>query len=360
MRRYYLLRPGLSLLSLFILLAALSAVPPVYPAAAQNTAMLTIDDQIPATAGETVQVPIRLATGNAEIATIAMVIDYDTQWLTLDPTDADSDGIPDAIAFTLPSSFSGLTPNVDPTAGTISIFAGDIAAPLTTLSDGTIATITFNVGEPTSITTAAVDFASNPPVSFGSPTGAAISGAAESGSVQITPDSSPTIPTLSIATHAATGGNSVQVPISLDAAGKQVSAVMFVLDYDTQWLTLDPTDANNDEIPDAIDFTLPAGFRSIVPDIDASDGLVRIFIGDLSPPLSTLSDGTLLSVTFAVDSTSSNANAAVGFADDPPVSFGSPEGSSIAGTSSSGTIQITPGNDPDQSTLSIFLPLVVR
>jgi hypothetical protein len=343
-----------------MLLAALIATAPVYPADIQNTATLTIADQIPATAGDTVQVPVRLSTDDAEIAAVAMTIDYDPQWLTLDQTDANNDGVPDSVAFALPAGLSGLTPNIDPTAGTISIFAGDIAAPLTALDDGPIVTITFSVGNPTNVTTATVGFANNPPVSFGSPAGAAVPGTAEGGSVQITPDSSPTIPTLSIATHTASGGNTVQVPITLDTAGAQVSAVMFVLDYDTQWLTLDPTDANNDNIPDAIAFAPPRGFRGIVPNVDDSSGTAHIFMGDLSPPISALNDGTLLTVTFAVDDASSDANAAVGFASNPPISFGSPGGSSIAGTSSSGMVQITPGNDPTPQTTSTFLPIIVR
>ncbi len=358
MRRLHFLQPGLMLLGLFVLLAALGAAPPIRPADAQSGEItLTIADEIAASAGGTVEVPINLTTNGAQIASVAMVIDYDEQWLTLSPTDANNDGIPDAVTFSLPPGFSGLVPNLDTSSGTISIFAGDIATPLSALDDGTIATLTFDIGSPTSATSATVGFASNPPVSFGSTTGASVPGTAAGGSVQISPPP-PTSPTLSVSTHTATGGESVQVPVRFQAAGAQISAALFVLDYDEQWLTLDPTDANDDGIPDAVAFSLPPGFSGLVPNVNTSSGTISIFVGDLSPPLGPLSDGELLSITFAVENAASNNSAAIGFASNPPISFGSPQGSSINGTSSGGTVQIVPNGDTEQD--SVFLPLIIK
>jgi hypothetical protein len=361
MRRLPLLRSGLILLGLFVLLAVLGAAPRNRPAEAQSTQpTLTITDQIPASAGATVQVPISLDTGGAAVATVAMVIDYDEQWLTLDPTDANNDDIPDAVAFSLPSGFSGLVPAVDSTAGTVSIFAGDLATPLDALDSSTLVTLTFGVGSPTTASSATVGFGSEPPVSFGSTTGDSISGATDGGTVQITPSAPPGNPSLSIANYSATGGESVQVPVNFQAAGEEVAAVAFVLDYDEQWLTFDPTDANNDDIPDAVVFSLPSGFSGLVPAVDSTAGTLSIFVGDLNPPLDALSDGTLLSVTFDVDHTSSSGSAAIGFASSPPISFGSPQGSSITGTSDGGTVQIAPSDDPSPPSSDVFLPLIIR
>jgi hypothetical protein len=347
------------LLGLLVLLAALGAAPHIRPADAQSGEItLTIADQIPASAGDRVEVPISLTTNGAPIASVAMVVEYDEQWLTLDPTDANNDDIPDAVAFALPPGFSGLVPDLDPANGTISLFAGDIASPLSALDDSTIVTLTFDIGSPTSTTSATVGFASNPPVSFGSTAGASVPGTATGGSVQISPAAPPSSPSLSISEHTATGGGSVQVPVRFQSAGAQVSAAVFVLEYDEQWLTLDPTDANDDDIPDAVAFALPSGFSGLVPNVNTSSGTISIFVGDLNPPLDTLSDGELLNVTFAVESAANSTSAAVGFASNPPISFGSPQGSSISGTSTGGTVQIVPNSNTERD--SVFLPLIIK
>jgi hypothetical protein len=95
-----------------------------------------------------------------------------------------------------------------------------------------------------------------------------VPGIAESGSVQIsvvTPPPPSSRPALSIGTHAATGGGTVQVLVTFAADGAQVAATAFVVDYDQAWLRLDPTDANGDNIPDAISLSLPEGFSATVP-----------------------------------------------------------------------------------------------
>jgi hypothetical protein len=364
MRRLHLFRPGLILLGVLVLLAALSTTPRFPLAEGQGVrATLTIADQIPATAGETVQVPITLETletDDTRIATIAMVIDYDTQWLTLDPNDANNDDIPDSVAFALPSGASGLVPDIDLANGTISIFVGDLAPPFAAFQDGTIATLTFEVADSTTTTSAAVGFASDPPVSFGSTTGTRIPGTADGGSVQITPAAPPTMPTLSIATDTVVGNDQVQIPVRFAAADQQVAAVAFVLDYDAQWLTLDPTDANDDDIPDSIALSLPSGFSSIIPTQDASSGTVGIFIGDLTPPFAALPDGTLATLTFEVANPTTATTVPIGFASQPPLSFGSPQGTSIPGTANSGTVQIMPDSGPTINSNRLYLPVIIR
>jgi hypothetical protein len=358
------------MLGLFALLVASSAALRASPAHTQKlstdgTPSLTIPDEIAASAGGTVQVPITFDAASTDVSAIAFVLDYDQSLLTFDDTDttADTDTLPDAIAFSLPAGFSGSVPDVDTTEGTISIFVGDLETPLSTLSDGTFATITLNVGTPTSVTSATVGFASTPPVSFGSTTGTDIPGTAEGGSVLITPDATPTEPTLSIASHSATGGSTVEVPVTFAANGTEVSAVAFVIDYDEAWLTLTGDDDDNDA-DDALDFSLPAGFSSMVPNVNPTAGTVSIFVGDLEPPMSALSDGPLVTLSFAVDDAASAANASVMFGTTPPVSFGSPQGTDIAGTVSGGMVQIAPGSnpdpDPDTDGMQLFLPMLMN
>jgi len=141
-----------------------------------------------------------------------------------------------------------------------------------------------------------------------------------------------------------------------------VSSVAFVIDYDEAWLTLDPTDANGDNIPDAISLSLPEGFSATVPQVNPTAGTVTIFVGDLMPPLASLPDGALLTLTFGVNNPQTNASAAVGFAASPPVSFGTSTGTSLAGTANSGAVQIAPGNVPRPTPPehTLYLPLVSR
>jgi hypothetical protein len=156
----------------------------------------------------------------------------------------------------------------------------------------------------------------------------------------------------------------VQVPVSFAANGNPVAAVAFVVDYDENWLTLDPTDANGDSVPDAIAASLPPDFSLTVPQVDTINGTAHIFVGDLISPLAALPDGALLTLTFAVGNSPTNANAQVGFAASPPVSFGSTTGSSLSGTSSDGMVQIAPGNgpgpNPRQPTAIVYLPLIIK
>jgi len=367
MRRIVVFQTGWLLCGLLLLLAASSAALHARPAddpAVSAVPVLAIADEVPASAGGTVQVPMSFTSDGSAIAALTFVIEYDTTWLTFNPTDANGDGIPDALGFSLPVGFSASVPDIDPTAGTISIFVGDTTAPLAALPDGVIATLTFDVGNPSSATSTVVGFASTPAVSFGSTAGESVPGIAESGSVQISVVTPPpsSRPALSIGTHAATGGGTVQVPVTFAADDAQVAAVAFVIDYDEAWLTLDQTDANGDNIPDALSLSLPVGFSATVPQVNPTTGTVMILVGDLMPPLASLPDGALLTLTFGVNNPQTNASAVIGFASTPAVSFGTTTGTSLAGTASGGAVQIAPGNVPPPVTsdYTLYLPLISR
>jgi hypothetical protein len=87
-----------------------------------------------------------------------------------------------------------------------------------------------------------------------------------------------------------------------------------------------------------------------------------ILVGDLMPPLASLPDGALLTLTFGVNNPQTNASAAVGFASTPAVSFGTTTGTSLAGTASGGAVQIAPGNvsPPVTPDYTLYLPLISR
>ena len=66
---------------------------------------LTINTQIPGDPGQTVVVPIAYTGNSNMISSTTFSIDFDQSLLTFDPTDADEDGVPDAIAFNVPAAF---------------------------------------------------------------------------------------------------------------------------------------------------------------------------------------------------------------------------------------------------------------
>ena len=60
---------------------------------------------IPAHLGAPTFVPVDLNTNSVALASVAFSIDYDATCLSFDPTDANADGIPDAVDIPLPASF---------------------------------------------------------------------------------------------------------------------------------------------------------------------------------------------------------------------------------------------------------------
>jgi hypothetical protein len=110
-------------------------------------------------------------------------VDYDADWLSINPTDADGNDIPDAIAFDLPSGFEiFVTSDPDDVNGELDFFIIDIAPPLEPLPDGVIANITFNTGDPL-IGGAHIQFSRRPAASFGNKAGQSVVGTTEGGSV---------------------------------------------------------------------------------------------------------------------------------------------------------------------------------
>lgn len=145
----------------------------------------------------------------------------------------------------------------------------------------------------------------------------------------------------------AEAGGTVTVPVTLTANGNAITSLIFSVDYDAAWLSLDPTDSDEDGIPDAVTFDVPAAFAtSATFDGNDTDGEIDVMIADLSPPLAGLPDGDVLSITLEVASPSGATEAAVNFSHDPPASFGNTEGQSVAGTTDGGSVLISSGSCP--------------
>ena len=128
-----------------------------------------------------------------------------------------------------------------------------------------------------------------------------------------------------------------------------ITSLAFSVDYDETWLALDPTDRDGNGIPDTVIFSLPGEFSySVTFDSGDADGEVDIFIGDISPPLTSLSDGTVVFMILDTGSPPGGTQGAVRFSLDPMASFGDTSGQSVPGTA-------TPGGEH-----RIYLPVVFR
>ena len=126
-----------------------------------------------------------------------------------------------------------------------------------------------------------------------------------------------TMPDLIVATPGAT----VTIPISFQAGGNAIAALVFSIDYDETWLSFDPTDANHDDIPDAISFSVPNAFvPSAMVDLTDKNGELDFIIADLAPPLALLPDGVIATITLMVGRPPVPTAAEIKFASDPPVS----------------------------------------
>ena len=151
-------------------------------------ATLATPSRIPADPGGTVTVPVRFTPGGLAITAVAFAIDYDRTCLTFDSTDADEDGIPEAITFTTSAAFTKSVTVA--TGGNIGIVVFDASLPFALLPLSEIARITFQVKPTCSAsavsTLAPVRFSSTPAViSFGNTSGQSSPGITLDGSVQV-------------------------------------------------------------------------------------------------------------------------------------------------------------------------------
>jgi hypothetical protein len=146
-------------------------------------------------------------------------------------------------------------------------------------------------------------------------------------------------------------GGLATVPVTFDANGHNITSLAFSVDCDETWLALDPADHDGNGIPDAVVFSLPGDFTaSVTFDGGDSDGEVDIFIGDIAPPLTSLSDGPIVFMILDAGSSPGSTQGAVLFSLDPAASFGDTSGQSVPGTATP-TVRYQH---------QIYLPVVVR
>ena len=151
-------------------------------------------------------------------------------------------------------------------------------------------------------------------------------------------------------------GRPVDVPVNFASNGHEIAAVVFSVDFDEHCLAFDPTDSDGDGIPDAVSFNLPPAFAPAAAfDPDDTDGELDLSILDPAPPLASLPDGVIATITFTPTCAPDPGNvimARVGFSDEPAASFGNTAGQSVPGTTEDGSVRI--------AGLQTYLPLVTR
>ncbi len=168
-------------------------------------------------------------------------------------------------------------------------------------------------------------------------------------------------PTLALPTQvSATSGASVTLPITFTGNGNKIAATIFSLDYDHTLLNFDPTDGDKDGLPDAVTFNRPTGFDgSVMFNINDTDGELDIYIADILPPLTVLTDGNPISITLEVGQPATTTKATVNFSKYPAASFGDTTGNGVAGATENGSVLITV-DETTPARYKIYLPLLVR
>lgn len=136
----------------------------------------------------------------------------------------------------------------------------------------------------------------------------------------------------------------VTMPVQFTRNTTNIASLVFSVDFDQTCLQFDPTDADQNGIPDAVTFSISGAFQgSVVFDPADHDGELDFFIGDTFPPLSALPDGAPATIQFRVICQSPPGNpilARVGFSADPPPSFGGTSGASVPGVTSDGSVEV--------------------
>ncbi len=161
---------------------------------------LEIQDQVPALAGSSVEVPVTLSTDGAQLTDLSFSLDYDQSCLVFDPTDGDDDGLADAILFFGPAELmADVSFDAADTDGEVDVVV-DVpgTAPAEFLSDGVLAIVTFGVicdpapasfqgsrSRTSSTRLAAVDFSADPSAVFIENQVQALSGTVVDGSVLV-------------------------------------------------------------------------------------------------------------------------------------------------------------------------------
>lgn len=151
-------------------------------------------------------------------------------------------------------------------------------------------------------------------------------------------------PELALPTLNVYHGRAITIPLTLNTNGLAIAATAFSINYDANCLAFDPTDLDEDGIPDAVALQLPDGFQvSVQYDAADSDGELDLLIADTFPPLATLTDGVIATLTLTPrcqPPQGATLDAAVDFSRAPLPTFSDPAGHDLPGRGLNGTLRI--------------------
>lgn len=165
-----------------------------------------------------------------------------------------------------------------------------------------------------------------------------------------------TVATLTIAgDRTGTGGATVQLPISLNTNGATVTAAAFRLQFDSAYLSFDPSDHNGDALPDALTLIQPPLVSQPLITVTAHSDALDIALTDLATPPGSWYDGVFLIINLRVHKISSNAplTTTVAFAPSVLPSLGSASGTSLPVQAVNGVVRLLPAVPMRQ-----YLPLI--
>ncbi len=150
-------------------------------------------------------------------------------------------------------------------------------------------------------------------------------------------------------------GETVSLPIHFTAGSAAINALVFSIDLDETLLAFNPADSDLDGVPDALHLALPPGFLAAVSyDAADVDGELDVTIFNPANPTVSLPSGMLAVLELQTGQTALGNVAHVGFASDPPVSFGSTSGQSVAGSADDGAVQF------GSVAIRVYLPVALR
>lgn len=418
----------------------------------------------PVYAAEKVEVPVRFESNGNDISSLSFALDLNNPCFALDPTDSDSDGVPDDVDFNLPGGYA-FSVVYDSTNVTLQMAAYDPVSPLGALPDGTIVTVKLlAICQPPvgSSQFVEIGFANPPQATFGNTDGESVPGTTKSGAIEIlynpagdcnadgvvdagdmsslileiydgdgnlavntpggtfpgnergcdsnrdslvdagdisctiliifngfngllecvdatsflptglaaaAPQNSTAVPKgftiqgdiedvlVALPRVSAAPGDMIDIPVTFDPDGHNITSLVFSIDLDESLLTFDAADADDDGVPDSVTLNVPAGYvAGVTYDATDRDGELDVIIYDFNSQNGAipLPAGEILSFKAEVAQVEKAANAELRFSHDPPASFGDDKGQSVPNRTQDGAVVITTGNN------ELLLPVVIR
>jgi hypothetical protein len=200
-----------------------------------------------------------------------------------------------------------------------------------------------------SATATPTETATATPTSTAMPTPTNTPTATSTNTLTSTPTATPTPvprPILSIPSNIpAYTGHSVSVPVNFTGNGYSITFIVLSVDFDQTCLAFDPTDGDQDGIPDVVTFNLPGAFTaSVTFDGGDTDGELDLVIVDLFAPLASLPDGTLAAIAFTATcqpDPGASIIASVNFSNNPSASFVNTDCQNVPGATDGGSVLIT-------------------